>query len=142
VGETNPPPELQLSLVWRDGSYSIDAPRNADLVLRIANARDLADVADGGIWSLTLRRKSGQAIFRTSSLGLPPASVTVPSTAFADPELSVLAVTLLDAVLEISYDTRSETSHPTFNGGGLDYVAELRITANLYWTLSLTGPAN
>jgi hypothetical protein len=133
VGETAPPPDLQVSLVWRHGSHSIDVSRNADLVLRIANAQDLAGVADGRIWSLTIRRRSGQAIFRTSSLGLPPANVTVPSTALADAEVSVL-----DAVMEISYNTTAQGACFTCP----TYVAELSVAAELFWTLNLTGPAN
>ncbi len=138
VGGTAQPSELSLALVWRAGPAAITVPRDTNLVLRIVNAAGLDTLAEGTVWSLVLRDGLGgdvRTVFRTASLGLPPEQLIVPVTTLAT------EAPILRAELEASYFARSETFRGLLDGG-VDYVAELQITANLYWILHLTGTVN
>lgn len=127
------PSDLAVNLVWRTGLYSITVLRTTDLVLGITNAQRLGG-AQGTGWTLTVRERRGAgftAIFRTASLGLPPPTLRVPAELFATTEATTIRVELAAI-----YATASQ-KRGVFP---ISYRAELTISANLHWTVTLLNP--
>lgn len=129
TGTTATPAELGVDLIWRLSEHTLDLTRtDRSLPLFVANADRLAGVAEGSNWSLTLRARDPESdlrtIYRVASLGLPPQGISVPASVLSSGEYSVL-----EAQLQTVYRLRF--------GDESDYIAELTISADLYWTINL-----
>lgn len=131
TGTTATPGELGVDLIWRLGDHTVDlASTDQSLTLFVANADRLAGIAEGRFWAFTLEARGRdpdtglRTTYRTESLGLPPQAVSVPASVLSSGEYSVL-----QARLYATYSLRL--------GDESDYIADLTISADLYWTINL-----